>query len=100
MNVVSGMSGPPVVLYAVNAGWPPDRARPTLQLYFLGLNSTALAVLGWPARLPLTVLPGVAVGLLLGAVLARRPSDGLVRWVTLIIAGVGSLLAVGRGLIG
>lgn len=100
MNAVSGMSGPPVVLYAVSAGWPPARIRPTLQLYFLGLNSAALAVLGWPAHLPATLLPGIVAGTAVGALLARKPSDAVVRRATLAVAGVGSLLAVARGVIG
>ena len=100
MNAVAGMSGPPVVLYAVNAGWRPACARPTLQLYFLCLNGAALAVLGWPAHIPVGLVPSVAAGVVLGARLARRPSDALVRRATLLAAGAGSLLAVARGLIG
>ena len=100
MNAVAGMSGPPVVLYAVNAGWSPTRARPTLQLYFLCLNGAALAVLGWPAHLPAALVPSVVAGVALGARLARRPSDALVRRATLLAAGTGSLLAIARGVIG
>jgi uncharacterized membrane protein YfcA len=100
MNVVSGMSGPPVVLFSVNARWTPDRARPTLQLYFLGLNLVALVALGWPGHLPLGLLPGVGAGVLLGAALAGRPPDSVVRTATLVIAAAGSVLAVTRGITG
>ena len=100
MNVVSGMSGPPVVLFALNAGWRPDRTRPTLQLYFLGLNTAALTVLGFPDRFPVILLSTLAAGALTGALLARRPPDGAVRAATLLVAAAGSMLALGRGLIG
>jgi len=98
MNVVAGMSGPPVVLFAVNAGWRPEQVRPTLQLYFLGLNVAALALLGRPHHFPVALAGGFAAGVVAGAGLARRPSDRAVRAGALLLAGAGSVLAVGRGL--
>jgi uncharacterized protein len=98
MNVVAGISGPPVVLFALGARWLPHRARPTMQLFFLGLNVVTLASLGLPNRFP----PGLAVGFALGVVgaarLARRPPTATLRTATLAIAAFGSTLAIIRGL--
>jgi uncharacterized membrane protein YfcA len=98
MNVVAGISGPPVVLFALNAQWPPERVRPTMQLFFVGLNALTLLSLGRPDRLPAVLLVGFAAGLAGGALLAGRPSGPAVRAATLAIAAAGSVLAVARGL--
>jgi uncharacterized membrane protein YfcA len=98
MNVVAGISGPPVVLFALNAEWPPERVRPTMQLFFLGLNALTLLSLGRPDRLPAGLMVGFVAGLAGGALLAGRPSGTAVRAATLAIAAAGSVLAVARGL--
>jgi uncharacterized protein len=98
MNVVAGISGPPVVLFALNAAWPPNRLRPTMQLFFLGLNILTLASLGLPHRLPGSVLLGFAAGLAIARLLGHRPSPEAVRRGTLLLAGIGSAVAILRGL--
>ncbi|HEV7864394.1 MAG TPA: TSUP family transporter [Acidimicrobiia bacterium] len=98
MNVVAGISGPPVVLFALNAEWPPERVRPTMQLFFLGLNALTLVSLGWPDRLPVGLVAAFACGLAGGVFLAGRPSSAAVRSLTLVIAAAGSALAIARGL--
>jgi hypothetical protein len=100
MNATAGMSGPPAVLFAVNARWPVERARPTLQVFFLGLNMVTLAALGWPDRLPVGVVAGFAAGVLAGALLVGRLPEAAVRPATLALAAVGSVLAIVRGLTG
>ena len=71
LNVVGGVGGPPVGLYAANAGWEPRRARGNLLCFFLLQNCVTAAVLG-------VVLPGlldvaaVALGAVGGAALAPR----------------------------
>jgi uncharacterized membrane protein YfcA len=100
MNVVSGISGPPVVLLALNAQWPPERTRSTMQLFFLGLNFVTLASLGWPDRVPVGLVVAFAAGVVGSAVLSGRPSSASVRSATLAIAAAGSALAIGRGLVG
>jgi hypothetical protein len=96
--VVAGISGPPVVLFALNAEWPPERVRPTMQLFFLGLNALTLLSLGRPDRLPAGLMVGFVAGLAGGALLAGRPSGTAVRAATLAIAAAGGVLAVARGL--
>ena len=100
MNVVAGISGPPVVLFALNAAWPPSRLRPTMQLFFLGLNVLTLASLGLPHRLPPALLLGFAGGLLAARLVGHRPSPEAVRRGTLLLAGLGSAVAIARGLAG
>lgn len=98
MNAVAGISGPPVVLFAVNARWPPQRVRPTMQLFFLGLNTLTLASLGPPPRLP----PGLVVGFAAGWMGARRfghrVSPSAVQKGTLALAAAGGVVALARGL--
>lgn len=97
MNVVGGLSGPLAALYAVNAGWRHESIRPTLQVFGILLNISALLSLGgvdidWRAGAALTV-GGVA-----GAVLARRLSSEASRRLVLTIAAIGGLYAAYRGL--
>ena len=98
MNVLAGISGPPVVLFALGAGWPAQRARPTMQLFFLGLNVVTIVSLGRPDRFPPGLAVGFAGGVLGAARFGGRPSTVSLRRATLTIAAVGSTLAIVRGL--
>ncbi|MDP9071539.1 MAG: sulfite exporter TauE/SafE family protein, partial [Actinomycetota bacterium] len=97
MNVVAGIGGPAAALYALNAGWPPEATRATLQAYFLALNVVALASLGLPS-LGLGQAVGLVVGWLAGTVLARRLPQQAAMGATLALAGGGGAIAVARGL--
>lgn len=96
-NVVAGVAGPPVALWAENADWPPDRQRATLQAFFLGLNLVALPTLGLP-RVGLAVLVGclaaLAVGVGLGGLVSGRVPEGVARRVTLGLAAAGGLVVL------
>lgn len=98
MNVVAGISGPPAVLLALNADWPVESLRPTMQLFFLGLNVLTAASLGLPHRLPPILLLGFAAGLLAARLVGHRPSPEAVRRGTLLLAAAGSAVAMARGL--
>ena len=100
MNVAAGISGPPVVLFALNAKWPPERARPTMQLFFFGINLLAMIALGLPHRIPVGIVAGLAAGLVAGRMVSGRVSDVRIRQATLVIAAAGSILAVLRGFLG
>ena len=63
MNVTAGIGGPPIALFAVNAGWSPEMARPTMQLFFLGINAVALTTLGTPDELPVGAVLAIIRGL-------------------------------------
>jgi uncharacterized membrane protein YfcA len=47
-NVLAGVAGPVVALWAANAEWPQRVQRASLQAFFLGLNCVALPALGTP----------------------------------------------------
>jgi uncharacterized membrane protein YfcA len=75
LNVVGGVGGPPVGLWAANADWAPRATRATLQSFFLVQNVVTIAVLGlvlpgWPQVLALVV--GAAAGMLLAPRLPAR----------------------------
>ncbi len=98
LNVTTGIGGPPIVLFAVNARWSPEASRATMQLFFLGINTIGLIVLGLPGRFPLPLVGFVVVGLAAGGALAGRLPADRVRTVSLALAAAGSVLAIARAL--
>ncbi|MGH8991664.1 MAG: TSUP family transporter [Acidimicrobiia bacterium] len=97
MNAAAGLSGPAVVIFALHARWPAGMARPTMQVVFLGINVVTLVSLGWPDQLPVAVLAGYGVGIAAGAALVGRLPEAVAHPATLLLAGVGSVLAIARG---
>lgn len=101
-NVATGVGGPVVAMYAVNAEWEPRTFRPTMQAFFLGINIVSLAARGWP-DLEVTTVSGMAIatvlGWLVGSRIARRVDDTTVRNAMLITAAVGGAVALVRGLV-
>ena len=103
MNVVAGIGGPAVALYAANAGWPADAMRSTGQVYFLLLNVVALAALGLPdvsGRLAAACLAALGVGLLAGGPIAARVPEQAARRTTLALAALGGLVVLARAVLG
>ncbi|HEX7168526.1 MAG TPA: sulfite exporter TauE/SafE family protein [Acidimicrobiales bacterium] len=101
MNVIGSIGGPAAALYAVNAGWPPARMRPTLQVVFLVSNGVALVALGLPqARHVAGPLAGLVVGWIVGWWLDPRVPHDLARRLTLAVAAVGGAVAIGRAVFG
>lgn len=94
-NAVAGIGGPPVALYAVNAGWPPYRARPTMQSVFLATSAVALLARGFPPFRP-SLFAGLGAGWLVGALLDRHVDDRLALRLTLAVAAAGGLVAIIR----
>ena len=98
-NVVAGVAGPPVALWADNAGWSTGTTRATLQAYFLGLNVITFASLGAPgtgAGLLVAAAAALGVGLLLGAPLSARVPEATARRATLALAAAGGLVVLVR----
>jgi uncharacterized membrane protein YfcA len=88
LNVVGGVGGPPVGMFAANAGWAPVQARATLQFFFLIQNIVTALVIGvvgpqwW-------MVAALVVGTLVGmAVVARVPAH-LARIAVLVVAALG-----------
>lgn len=100
MNVTAGVGGPPVVVYARSIGWEYSQYVATVQLYFTGLNGLSLAGRGMPA---LSVAQWCAVaaaagaGLLIGQALAGRISEVAARRVIFVVAMLGSVTTLVRG---
>ena len=98
MNVVAGIGGPAVVLWADNAGWSRERTRSTLQVYFLALNAVGLASLGTPQGDLVVPLSALALGLAAGALLALRVPPAWGRRTTLVLAACGGSVVLVRAL--
>ena len=102
-TVAASVAGPPVALWAANAGWSAVVQRATLQAYFLGVNVVALPSLGVPevgARTVLLCLGALAAGVALGAPLARRLPEAVAARATLLLAGTGGAVVLGQALLG
>lgn len=102
MNAISGVGGPPVVLYALSTGWPQESFVATLQLYFTGISLATLGARGWPV-LDWTVwaiaFGALAIGLFLGNVLTRRVSAGAARVLMIAIALAGAIATIVKGVV-
>jgi uncharacterized membrane protein YfcA len=102
-NLVAGIAGPVVAVWAVATPWRADVQRASLQAYFLGVNCVALPSLGLPtvgAPLLAGCLAALGAGALLGAPLARRVSEAAARRTTLALAAAGGAVVLGRALLG
>ncbi|GAB2874562.1 TSUP family transporter [Nocardioides pacificus] len=93
LNVVGGVGGPPVGLYAANADWEPRTLRANLHGFFVVQNAVTALVLG--VRLPsLPELAVLGVGTAAGLWLAGRMAPAAARAGVLgvsLIGGVGLL---------
>jgi uncharacterized membrane protein YfcA len=101
MNVVAGIGGPTVASYASNAQWPPDRLRPTLATYFLGLNMVSVAARGAPdisSGLLIGCAVALVVGYTAGVVLRGRIDVRHLQLATLLLAGCGAVAAIVTGI--
>lgn len=97
MNVVGGVGGPPVALYAANAGWPTARTRATLLAFFALQNVVTVAVLGWVWP-PWTTVVAMLLGTVAGVWAARLLSASVVRVAVLGTAAFGGVALVIGGL--
>jgi hypothetical protein len=95
MNMVAGISGPPIAMYAVNAGWTTAEVRSSLPLYFGVLNLFGLAALGLPQFRP-GLFVALVAGAVAGRVLAVRLSDIITQRAVLTVAVVGGVAALAR----
>ena len=100
-NVLAGVAGPVVALWAANAEWPARVQRASLQALFLGVNCVALPSL-WAPQVSAGMLAGclaaLAVGALLGAPLSRRVGETAARRTTLGLAGAGGAVVLVRAI--
>lgn len=99
MNAAAGVGGPPVTLYAVNAGWGGAEFVANAQFYGVVVNGQSVAVKGVPelaatswAFCGAAVLVGIVAGDLLGKV-----SDARLRRLVLGLALLGGLSILVKG---
>lgn len=106
-SVAAGIGGPPVAVYAVLTGWDPKRFAATAQPFFAANALAALvaklvladasfpALDGWQWALLMAAIVG---GLAIGEGLAPRVSATATRRVLVVLAYVGGLATLVRGL--
>ncbi|MEU0060802.1 sulfite exporter TauE/SafE family protein [Streptomyces sp. NPDC006334] len=101
MNASAGLGGPPVSLYAVNAGWTAHEFVPNAQFYGIVVNVCSLATNGVP-RLGSTswalTAAAMVAGAVIGRVLSDRVPEGRARQLLLLLALAGGLSALTKGL--
>jgi uncharacterized membrane protein YfcA len=103
MGTATSIGGPPLALLYQHHEGPVLRSTLAVTIGMgtvisLGGQAIAGAVHGWQLLLALSLLPGVATGLLLGRVVSRRLDERWLRPAVLGFATVAALLAIGRGL--
>jgi len=90
LNVVGGVGGPPIGIYAANSGWEPRTSRANLLFFFLVQNLVTALVLG-------IVLPGVpelaalALGTVCGTLFSSRIPAGVLRAALLGVSFAGGV---------
>ncbi|MFI7499046.1 sulfite exporter TauE/SafE family protein [Streptomyces sp. NPDC049687] len=103
MNTAAGVGGPPISLYAVNAGWTIREFVPNAQFYGVVVNAFSVTANGLPdlsAPRWASVTAAMTVGALIGRGLAGRLPEPRARLLVLGLALAGGVTAVGKGLWG
>ncbi|MBZ3906880.1 sulfite exporter TauE/SafE family protein [Streptomyces scabiei] len=103
MNAAAAVGGPPVSLYAVNAGWSVREFVPNAQFYGVVVNAVSVASNGVPRLGPSVwalVAGAMAVGALLGRELAGRVPEKGARFLVLALALGGGASALVKGVQG
>jgi uncharacterized protein len=88
-------SGPPVILYATARGWPKDRFRATLQIYFSVTGALAMTLFiasgvvnSTSVYWTVIAVPTMVAGFGIGQIVARRVSPEQFRVMVLIGLGI------------
>lgn len=88
LNVVGGVGGPPVGMYAANTDWGPTQTRATLQFVFLVQNLVTAVVIGFVAP-AWWMVATLVVATIVGAMLMTKVSAKAARLAVLAVAGLG-----------
>ncbi|MDH6214742.1 putative membrane protein YfcA [Streptomyces pseudovenezuelae] len=103
MNSAAGVGGPPISLYALNAGWTVREFVPNAQFYGVIVNAFSVAANGVPTLSTpkwVSVAVAMAVGGAIGRGLSDRIPERRARQLVLSLALAGGVTAVGKGLWG
>ncbi|MEV6113692.1 sulfite exporter TauE/SafE family protein [Streptomyces sp. NPDC052109] len=103
MNAAAGVGGPPVSLYALNAGWTIREFVPNAQFYGVAVNAFSVAANGTP-RLTgvqwVAVCAAMTTGAVIGHAIAGRIPEHRARHLVLLLALAGGATAMTKGLWG
>ncbi len=103
MNVTAGVGGPAMVLYAASTRWEHARFVATFQFYSMLVNAASLTAKGGIAGLEPGVVAvavaALAAGLVAGDLLARRVSRDRASRAVMVLAVVGAMSTVVKGLV-
>ncbi|MFE2062180.1 sulfite exporter TauE/SafE family protein [Streptomyces sp. NPDC059467] len=101
MNSAAGVGGPPVSLYALNAGWTVREFVPNAQFYGVVVNAFSVTANGVP-RLGAAEWTAVGAAMLAGGLIGRTVGDRLpehhARRLVLLLALTGGVTAVAKGI--
>ncbi|WP_328872835.1 sulfite exporter TauE/SafE family protein [Streptomyces sp. NBC_00287] len=103
MNSAAGVGGPPVSLYALNAGWTVREFVPNAMFYGVVVNAFSVLSNGMPELGGVQwvlVVGAMGAGGLIGRGLASRIPEKRARLLVLSLALTGGVTAVGKGLWG
>jgi uncharacterized protein len=103
MNASAGLGGPPMSLYAVNAGWTIREFVPNALFYGAVVNVFSVATSGLPdldAGRWATAGAGLVAGAVVGRMLAGRVSEPRARLLVLMLALIGGATTLLKGVWG
>ncbi|WP_405870669.1 sulfite exporter TauE/SafE family protein [Streptomyces sp. NBC_00005] len=103
MNSAAGVGGPPISLYALNAGWTVREFVPNAQFYGVVVNAFSVAANGAPGLSSAQwgwVVAAMTVGAVIGRFLAERIPEKRARLLVLSLALAGGVTAVVKGVWG
>ncbi|MGW5776416.1 TSUP family transporter [Streptomyces sp. NPDC003863] len=97
LNVIGGVGGPPIGLYAANAGWPGRESRATMHVFFLAQNVATAALLGFVLP-PWPTVAALAAGAATGMALSSRLTPTTARTAVLTVSSAGALALIGTAI--
>ncbi|MCW7940686.1 membrane protein [Streptomyces hygroscopicus] len=103
MNSAAGVGGPPLSLFALNAGWSVREFVPNAQFYGVVVNTVSVASNGMPRLSPPVwglAVAAMAAGALIGRQLAGHVPEKRGRLLVLLLALAGGASTLGKGLWG
>ncbi|MFE8944417.1 sulfite exporter TauE/SafE family protein [Streptomyces sp. NPDC007856] len=103
MNAAAGVGGPPVSLYALNAGWTVREFVPNAQFYGVAVNAFSIAANGTPHLTGAqwaAVCAAMTTGAVIGHAIAGRIPEHRARHLVLLLALAGGATAMTKGLWG
>ncbi|MEU4603552.1 sulfite exporter TauE/SafE family protein [Kribbella sp. NPDC023972] len=103
MNASAGLGGPPVSLYAVNAGWTIREFVPNALFYGVLVNIFSVATNGVPRLSGGTwaaAVAGLTGGAIIGRALSGRVPEHRARMLVLLLALTGGISTLFKGALG